>query len=134
MVRSKRNAQIFPFLGTLLLVSSASAQNNLPNLLEFSAKPNHCVALRKGLTCHQRIWLTFKAPQAGDYCLHVENQDKPLQCWSNVSSGKYRYRLESSENLTFYLHHKTDRVADVEVSIAWVYKNKGRTRNSWRIF
>lgn len=137
-------------LCTALIVSTASAQNptqssnlrsggdhegdQVSGLLEFNAKPNKCVALRKGQVCYQRVLLRFKSPVKGDYCLHAGNNDKPVQCWSNVNAGKYRYELESSENVNFTLHDSAGRVAVAVVTIAWVYKNSSRRRTSWRIF
>lgn len=145
-------------LGTLLVISTASAQSigldvdgsmdqsdekrdaenqgedGVPNLTEFSVRPNQCVALRKGQVCYQRVLLHFKAPSTGDFCLHVEDNDEPVHCWTGVAAGRYRYELESSENVNFTLHDHTGRVAEAEVTIAWVYKSSGRRRTSWRIF
>ncbi len=148
-----RMARVFSTLTalcTLLFVSTVSAHNPLqsPNLRsgenhegdrvsglqEFNAKPNKCVALRKGQVCYQRVLLRFKARTKGDYCLHVENNVNPVQCWNNVTTGKYRYELESRENVQFALHDSAGRVAVAVVTVAWVYKNSARRRTTWRIF
>ncbi len=126
--------RIFTALSTLLIVSSAGAQIGLQSGLEFNAKPNRCVALRKGQTCYQRVLLRFKAPETGNYCLLVEDRAEPVHCWSNVTFGRYRYEVESSKNVKFYLHNSEGRVAETDVSIAWVYKNRSSRRTSWRIF
>lgn len=109
-------------------------QNALAEQGLLSAKPNKCVALRKGQVCYQRIRLQFKSMAQGDYCLLADRELTPLRCWTRVSEGKYEYQLASDSEVKFHLlDSASNTVASTQVTVAWVYK-KSRKRSTWRLF
>lgn len=115
-------------LGTTSVIVSADSGFTL------STMPSKCVALRQGQICYQRVRLSFNAPERADYCLYRAGDTDPLQCWSNSAGGTLKYDFQSADNVAFYLHNGSSKVAVSEIKVAWVYKNKTRRRAAWRLF
>ena len=116
-----------------MLLLPMSAPSASDGNIQLQIKPDKCVAMRRGQVCFQRLRFSIDLPDTGEYCLHRES-DEPLQCWKNSSSVKYTYELKSDKTVVFYLYHNKKKVAEKTVTVAWVYNNKSRRRNSWRLF
>jgi hypothetical protein len=117
-------------LSVLLTSTSARAEQQL------QARPDKCVSLRQGQVCFQRVRLSWQTATAGDYCLYVTSDKLPLKCWSNASSGNTLYSFASPTDRQFHLtgNDSTSPLAQVRVTVSWVYKSKSRRRRSWRLF
>lgn len=103
---------------------------------ELSAQPAKCIALRKGQVCYQTITLRWQTEKPGDYCLWVDNNIEPIECWSTTDRGSVRYKFASKKTARFHLKSDSSEnpVANTEVVVAWVYKSRAAGRPRWRLF
>jgi len=99
-------------------------------------KPDKCISLSQGLICYQRVRFEWSLQEAGDYCLFEESTDKPLNCWTQLQSGTYLTEFASRKSKTYYLvnQESKQKLASATVQMAWVYRNKKRSRGRWRLF
>jgi len=119
-----------------LLIASATffTVQATADVSELTAKPNKCVALRKGKTCYETIVLLYTATQKSDFCLMLDGEDDPLACWTDTAQAQYRYRLASSTSLEFrIIDSEQAPLAHATVRVVWVYRQP-RKRNRWRLF
>ena len=102
---------------------------------KLTLQPKKCAVLRKGKKCYKNIKISFSAVKKGDYCLRTNYDRSPLKCWKNSVDGKLSYDFKSESSVQFYLYQGTDVViAESEFTVAWVYSNRRRNRNHWRLF
>jgi len=100
-----------------------------------SVKPGKCVSLRKGQTCFQRLRVSFRLDDPGNYCLFANTQVEPLRCFKEAKEGVIPYAFESKKPIEFTLRDARSKIlASSVVKVAWVYQKKSRTRNRWRLF
>jgi hypothetical protein len=133
------NHKAYRLLGMFLLWtfaisnSLAQEQKQAGNL---TISPKQCVALNQGNTCYIDVDVSWQTDLSDDYCLYVDDIEKPLICWEQASQGEYQLDLSSKQNIVISLKSKTtDRqVASAELEIAWVYKKNNRRHSSWRMF
>jgi len=119
-----------------LLIASAILFNEhgAAEQFELIAKPNKCVALRKGEACYESIVLLYSAPKKSNFCLLREGDEEPLACWKNKDNAKYQYRLASNTSILFQIIDEDESIiADTTVNVVWVYR-QSRKRNRWRLF
>ena len=123
---------------TLLMMHSLAAfsEESEEDDIKFSVKPSRCIALHEGQECYQRLSFSWQTSQPGTYCLIQENQAKPLHCWNNSESDRYRFELKSKHKTTFYIVNTQKRsLAKVDVKVSWVYKkSKSKRSENWRVF
>ncbi len=101
---------------------------------ELSVTPKKCVAFKKGQICYQTIRIKFKALVKSDFCLTVDDQPEPLQCWKDSDIASFSYRLASTSGVEFKMVDTNKQtLATARISVAWVYK-ESRTKNRWRLF
>lgn len=97
--------------------------------------PVRCVALHQGQVCYQNVQLSWSSVQAGNYCVYIDNQAEPLQCWQGQTQGSYRYEFASAESQVLQLKNaQQDVLAQARVEVAWVYKSNTRRKTHWRLF
>ena len=99
-------------------------------------KPQQCVALHQGQVCYVTVDLEWHSSETGSYCLYLQGQANPLQCWQNVSNGRYSKSWSTADKLSFWLGDgKSDRVlAKADMTVSWVYRKKQKSRLAWRLF
>lgn len=120
---------VIAFMLWMFAVTNAHSQQ-----ASLSVAPNKCVALKKGQTCYQSILIQIKITGKSDFCLTVNEQLEPLQCWSDSEVAEFRYSLASSSGVEFkVIDSNKDPLATGQVTVAWVYK-RPRKRNRWRLF
>jgi hypothetical protein len=102
----------------------------------FNVKPSRCVALHKGQVCYQALTLSWKAKILGRYCIYSSINAGPVRCWESAIAGRLELDFQSPESVKFSLRadHEDKDLISSEVSVAWVYKSRGRPRTQWRLF
>lgn len=97
--------------------------------------PVRCVALHQGQTCYQRVQISWSSAQAGDYCIYVDTQAQPLQCWQAQIQGSYSYEFASIQSQQVQLKNAQQQLlAEATMEVAWVYKSNTRRKTHWRLF
>lgn len=128
----------FAISASILLFITHTVQANNAGLepAQLQLKPNRCVALHQGQACYQKIQLSWRAPQAGNYCLYQQHTEAPLYCWKNVAAGEYQYEFASDTSTQLQLVNIQTKttVATAALEVAWVYKANTRRKTHWRIF
>jgi hypothetical protein len=100
-----------------------------------SITPLRCVALHQGQVCYQEATLMWSSASAGDYCVYVNADDQPLQCWRAQTQGSLTYEFASAESQIFQLKNAQQQVvAEASIEVAWVYKSNTRRKTHWRLF
>ena len=98
--------------------------------------PEQCVALLQGQACYVTVELNWRTHIAGDYCLYSSLDTNPIQCWRDKKMGRLKQEFVSKNNIEFFLQKLStkEKIANIEIKMAWVHKKKGRPRTSWRMF
>ncbi len=117
-------------------MSSLSLADLEKDDIEFSVKPNKCVALHQGQTCYQELHFSWRIYLQGEFCLHITSQAEPLVCWESDERTSFEYDFQSHQGADFIIVEKntSSSLAAVNVNTAWVYKSKKRKTGSWRLF
>lgn len=105
-------------------------------LIDFQVKPDRCIALRQGQVCYQKISFTWSPQLDRALCLIEKGQEEPLQCWSNNIPQQFKFSFEADSEKTYQLQEQQSSaiLAEVKVSVAWVYKNSEKVSTGWRLF
>ena len=125
--------QLLAGLSLLLLTSVLLADE----VIRFGARPDTCVALHKGQICYRRIRLDWSTLDAdARYCLLRDGSDTPLTCWRGNTRHGYTHDYASASEERYLLVRGDDRqrIADVTVHTAWVYRTNRRNASGWRLF
>lgn len=102
---------------------------------QLSAKPNKCIALRKGQACYQTVNFYWRTPAEGDYCLYAEGQSAPLHCWQGAGAPPLRYEFVGQQSQTFVIRSAQGvRLTQLDLVVAWVYTSGRRDSGGWRLF
>ncbi|MDO8342351.1 MAG: DUF3019 domain-containing protein [Cellvibrio sp.] len=118
-------------------VTNTAADNPLNVTTQASVllTPVRCVALHQGQVCYQRIQISWSSAQAGDYCIYVDTQAQPLQCWQAQIQGSFSYEFASAQSQQFQLQNAQQQLlAETTMEVAWVYKSNTRRKTHWRLF
>jgi len=126
----------------LLILGASIGYSPLSFAKEVQAKysliiePDQCVAMRQGQLCYVDVKMSWRAEQAGNYCLFSSLQPNALRCWSNEQSGKFQQELSADENIVFSLKKEglSSDLITKELAMAWVYNKNTRKNVSWRMF
>jgi len=121
----------------LMMAMALSSLPKASHAAGLSTTPDKCISLRKGQMCFQNIQLQWNATQPDNYCLIVEDNIEPIECWKNSKSGSTTFAFGAAEPVSFSLVRETDlqtSIAQSTVDLVWVYKTKKRRRTSWRLF
>lgn len=122
-------------LGTASLLPMESlAQESLLSS-KLTSTPAKCVSLKQGRTCYQDIAFRWKTNTVANYCLYQQDENEPIQCWSQKNQGYINYRFSQKNSLNFFLRQKDheDNIASTTIEVKWVYKRHS-DRYGWRIF
>ncbi|RZA06940.1 MAG: DUF3019 domain-containing protein [Moraxellaceae bacterium] len=134
---SRANGAVLRWLAALLLLMELPtyAQADTSLAVELTAKPNKCIALRKGQDCYQTISFKWHTPATGEYCLVAQGQTKPLHCWRGSGTPPFNHEFVGQQSQRFYLLNETgETLQTTEVVVAWVYTSDKRTTGGWRLF
>ncbi len=103
---------------------------------KLTVKPTRCIALHKGQVCYQKLKFRWKMLSSEDFCLYQESKDEPLACWSGNERSNFEYKFESSTSESFSIRRKDtdDSVAEVKVTLSWVYRTGRKNSSGWRLF
>jgi hypothetical protein len=103
---------------------------------QLQLKPQRCVALHQGQMCYQSVQLSWRAQQAGHYCIYQQKAETPVYCWRGVAAGQYQYEFASDASLEFQLVNAQTKIplATATLEVAWVYKANTRRKTHWRLF
>jgi hypothetical protein len=122
-----------------LLWSCIGATWTTESDVKLSVKPAKCISLRKGQECFQTLLFRWSTSAPGNYCLYMQEQVEPLQCWDATGTPPFDYTFEyelvARETREFYLRSATgETLQQVRVVVASVYKSGNRAPTSWRVF
>ncbi len=127
----KLAATAMSFLGLITNVAWAAEASPVT----FSAKPNKCIALRKGQDCYQTVHFHWRTPEPGQYCLYAEGQSTALHCWQGAGAPPFKYEFVGQTSQTFYIRAASGtQLASQELLVAWVYSSGRRDSGGWRLF
>ncbi len=103
---------------------------------EITIKPGQCVALNQGQVCYQNTVISWQTETSGRYCVYWELSEAPLKCWDQRRAGTLDYDFKSAQSAIFSLRNMGDgkKVAQIQLTVAWVYKSRKRQRLNWRLF
>ena len=102
----------------------------------FWIKPDQCISNFKGQDCNKRIVLSWSFDANAEHCLFRSSKKAPVVCWENMSLKRYTLQFKSSRNETFFIR-RTDNdelVAEIEFTVAWVYRSGRKSFFGWRVF
>lgn len=128
---------IFLIYGVWVLAALASLNARAEEIeAVLSAEPERCVALHRGQKCYQKIIFSWTAPKPGEYCLKLQGEEAPIECWKGKMQGSIPVVFESAQDLVYQIIDLKDdrRLALVTIKVAWVYKSNRRRSASWRLF
>ena len=81
-------------------------------------KPKLCIVDSRQPSCEMKLKVSWSTPQTGDYCLHDNRSNDPLECWQGASSGTYRgTRSVDAILLLRLVDENGDVVARTEVQV-----------------
>ena len=105
-------------------------------LIDFQVKPDRCIALRQGQVCYQKVSFTWSPQLDRALCLIEKGKEEPLECWSNNIPHQFKFSFEADSEKTYQLQEQQSSVilAEVKISVAWVYKNSEKVSTGWRLF
>lgn len=125
----------------LLLAASAQAVDETPATVTATEPaslllaPARCVALHQGQVCYQRVQISWSSFVAGHYCLYLETQPHPLQCWQDQNQGTLEFEFASHSSQLLQLKNTQQHIlAEANMEVAWVYKANTRRKTHWRLF
>jgi hypothetical protein len=119
-----------------LLLGLASAHLRAQDgAAQLSAKPNKCIALRKGQACYQTVHFYWQTPATGNYCLVAEGQAAPLHSLQGFGVPPLRYEFVGQQSQAFFIRSEQgETLAQMELAVAWVYTSGQRGGGGWRLF
>ncbi|HRH78693.1 MAG TPA: DUF3019 domain-containing protein [Cellvibrionaceae bacterium] len=125
------------FIASLLVASFITgrlcAQED--SAAQLTAKPNKCIALRKGQACYQTLNFYWRTPSTGDYCLFAEGEHRPLHCWQGAGAPPFQYEFVGEQSQQFLIRTPAgDTLAQLDLVVAWVYTSGHRDSSGWRLF
>ena len=99
-------------------------------------EPKKCVSLRQGQVCYQDLKISWVAPRADNYCIHIYGENHSVKCWSQSSRGqiKLEFQGKSSQKFVLRKQHQNKDYASSTLEVKWVYKNQRNLRTGWRMF
>lgn len=103
---------------------------------ELRASPGQCVTMKQGQHCYQDIRLSWRAAEAGDFCLYLEGGDAPLHCWRQAGAGEFEHEFARRESRRYLLRRgdSGEVVAEALVAVKWVYQRRSNHGFGWRVF
>lgn len=127
--------QLLLLLSLLFCAYIEEAMAKDSGTVDLQIKPSQCVSLRQGQTCYVEVEVVWQSNELGDYCLYVQSQKSPVQCWTGRIAGNATYEAATTDDLLFVLTPANSRtvLAQAELKAAWVYQKK-RNAVSWRLF
>lgn len=104
--------------------------------LEFSIKPRLCVLTNGEEACYDELEMRWSAANTLNLCLYQNQQSEPLKCWTDTSSGTFRYVLSASSNVTFHLRQPGEKwlVSEAFEVIHDDKRHRRARRNPWSFF
>jgi hypothetical protein len=130
------NKNIISLIILLILFSTKPYANTDIPVLTLEVDPEQCVSIVQGDDCFVDVTIKWYSQQPADYCLFSSQQPEPLKCWKKNKQGDLKKEFVANENIVFYLKRPPNEEVIVEevLEMAWVYKDNGRSRASWRMF
>lgn len=102
-------------------------------VVQMQARPVSCVTLREGQPCFIKLTVSWESNNPIQACL-ISEQSPEGTCWRNQRSGEFKADLSLTEDTVWrLLGNQGQPLAEVEVSVAWVYKSR-KSRRNWRLF
>ena len=127
--------KLYQLVGLLIFTCPVNVLAQQP-VINFTATPEQCVALHKGQTCYQDVLFQLQTPATGRFCLIESKNRQQLTCWDGQSLQQYQYSFESDATKAFSLirHDDLQPLAEVKVTVTWVYKAPKQSPSGWRLF
>ncbi len=102
-------------------------------VVQMQARPVSCVTLREGQPCFIKLTVSWESNNPIQACL-ISEQSPEGTCWRNERSGEFKADVSLTEDTVWrLLGNQGQSLAEVEVSVAWVYKSR-KSRRNWRLF
>lgn len=102
-------------------------------IVQMQARPVSCVTLSEGQSCFIKLTISWESNIPIQACL-ISEQSPEGTCWRNERSGEFKADMSLTEDTVWrLLGNQGQPLAEVEVSVAWVYKSR-RSRRNWRLF
>jgi len=104
--------------------------------IKLTVKPDRCITLYQGQACYQTLSFNWATPETGEYCLFNQEVSEPLFCWQGNQKQAQKYEFESEQSITYaiFTRDKKQKMAEVKVKVANVYKSKRKNSRNWRLF
>jgi len=105
------------------------------------ATPSICVAREPEDSCNMQLNIQWQGPMADEVCLHLAQNDEPLQCWQRADEGQLMLAFHSAEDVTLQLLNAADGTVLQQISISVVSRDvrrdvrdtRRRRRHIWSI-
>ncbi len=132
----KVNKNSISWLALVIFFSTKLYANTDIAVLTIEVDPQQCVSIVQGDDCYVDVTIKWHAQPVADYCVYSSQQTTALQCWKNDRQGQLKKEFVANENIVFTLKRppSEEALAEEVLEMAWVYKNNGRARASWRMF
>ncbi len=64
------------------------------------------------------------------------DRERPLRCWQNASLGTARLEIVAKTTAKLQLLDMSsgEEIATAQIRLAWVYKERKKSKRSWRLF
>lgn len=135
-ITKKTRQALSMLLLTALMISMCPVNGQPGQIYSLHVKPNRCIALHKGQVCYQKLKFKWKLSQDDDFCLYQTSKEDPILCWSGSEKSQLEYQFESTTSESFQIRRKNteDSVAEVKVTLSWVYRTGRKNSSGWRLF
>jgi len=120
------------FLTLWVMISPTFA--DAPLELTLKIKPHLCLRYAEKDSCKIEVLTTWRAQQAGDYCLHSSADEQAIECWRMSKGDSHTELRVLNDDLSYWLSHPDSPAKLVEktVEIATIVKNGKRKVRSRR--
>ena len=129
---NKRRLAVLFFLPLNVLLAEDSPPNSLE--LTLRVKPTLCLRYSTGESCKLTIEVIWRDSAPNSYCLHSQQDQQPLQCWTSSTGEMLTDDREMSEDLIYWLSRpgEPDKLVTATVAMATVVEDEKRTRTRRR--
>ena len=123
----------------VLAAVSASAESPADEPVTLRVKPVLCITDKRNEHCEMSFIVQWESEYAGDFCLHNDFSDGPLDCWLERSSGRFDEDRVVVSNFSYWISvpHGETRLAEAEIEVMSTdsadRRRNRRSRHAWSI-
>jgi hypothetical protein len=136
--RKIHNQYFLLFILTCFLINIKTFATEASSEINFSLKPNLCVLSDTESQCRDQFIAEWNATGSAilSLCLYQEQQEQPLRCWHDTSSGQVEFSLSLGKTTAFELRDlTTQKLFSRKIfEVVYTQKFKRSRRNPWSFF